>query len=522
MQTVSAAFTAEEKDPTRRIAHNLQVSWKKFSTLGSRLFTIGVSTIGGTDVIGINPGAIGSPSNYQYFDESDYVTSLAWERGLRTPIGGLTKALAEAELDNTSGRFTPRYMGGSSELFTAILPRRPMIIQAGFEVSGVDSVVPQFAGVLTKQPRIDLREKRVQLEAADFIDFFQNRFLDQSVMFTGQRTDQVLETLFNQMGMSTSQYVLDTGINNIPFGIFEAGSKFSDVVNELVEAEAGHLYQDEEGIFRFENRQHWDSSPHNAVQKLLLTGQVISAEAPNDDHIINVVEIKSKIRSKKPEQTIFRLSSLDSIQVDGSSTAQAFVSFDSPALSMTTPTAGSDTSFFKANTAADASGDDATASVSITSVDRFANSAKITFSNSSATTVYIHELVITGRTATVDRELYHRSEDDSSLTAYEEQPFEIDNPYIQSESWANSLAQMILNDFSDPENLQRITIRAIPELQLGDLVSWQGRYWRIFDIKSQLSASTGFIQELTMLQRTISAYFRIGISTIGGTDKIAP
>ena len=81
---------------------------------------------------------------------------------------------------------------------------------------------------------------------------------------------------------------------------------------------------------------------------------------------------------------------------------------------------------------------------------------------------------------------------------------------------------MILNDFSDPENLQVITIRAIPELQLFDLISWQGRYWRIFDIKATIDPSVGFVQELTLLQRTIKTYFRIGISTIGGDDKISP
>src|SRR3990167_9949481 len=123
MQTVATGWTAEERDSFRSIAHNFLTSWKKDSLLSNRLFTIGVSTIGGDDVIGINPGAIGSPGNYRYFDESDYVTSLAWERGFRMPIGGITKALAEAKLDNTSGRFTPRYMGGTSELFTAILPR---------------------------------------------------------------------------------------------------------------------------------------------------------------------------------------------------------------------------------------------------------------------------------------------------------------------------------------------------------------------------------------------------------------
>src|ERR1044072_3108857 len=108
MQSVSAAFTAEEHDSVRTIAQILQVSWKKFSTLTNRLFTIGTSTIGGNDLIGVTPGAVGSPGNYRYFDESAYVTQLAWKRNLNIPAGGLAKALGEAHLDNTSGRFTPQ------------------------------------------------------------------------------------------------------------------------------------------------------------------------------------------------------------------------------------------------------------------------------------------------------------------------------------------------------------------------------------------------------------------------------
>jgi hypothetical protein len=522
VQSVTAAFTAEEKDTTRKIAQSFLVSWKRFLTLSSRTFTIGVSTIGGGDVIGINPGAIGSPGNYQYFDESAYVTRLAWERGFNIPLGGLSKALAEAELDNTSGRFTPRYMGGNSEIFTAILPRRPAIINAGFNYSGIDNLIPQFAGIFDKQPEFDLRNRSLRLSMADYIDFFQNRRLDDAVMFTSQRTDQVIETLFTQLGMSTAQYSLDTGINIIPFGQFDVGTKFADAIHQLVEAENAHLYQDESGIFRFENRQHWDSLPHNSVQKLVLTGQVINAQAPDLDHLVNVVEVKSKEFKKQPEQIIFRLNPFDSIFLPADTTTDVFVNFDDPVLSMVTPTSSGATSYFQAFSESDGTGTDLTSNISITKVTRFAQAAKVSLRNAGASNAYLTNLVITGRVARSVGDIFTRTSADSSVTAYDERLITIDNPFIQNEDWAESYSQMVLDDFSQPENIQRITIRAIPELQLGDLISWQGRYWRVYDIKSTLDPSVGFIQELLLLQRTITTYFRIGISTIGGTDKIAP
>jgi len=515
VQSVNAAWTAEERDSVRSIGQSSLISWHKQSTLGNRTFTIGVSTIGSNDFIGVNSGAIGSPNNYKYFDETNYVTSLSWERSLTIPLGGLTKSLAEINLDNTSGRFTPRYMGGNSELYTSsYLPTRPAIINAGFKLSGVNVTVPQFAGLTSKQAIVDSRNKTVKLSAQDYVSYFENKYTDKAVMFTAQRTDQVLATLFTQAGMNTAQYDLDYGVNTIPFGYFPAGSKFAEVIKKLAEAENGHIYQDEAGIFKFENRQHWDSSPYTNVQRIITTAQVINAASPDTSHLVNVVEVNAKIRGKEQNQQLFSLS--DATELQPMTDTELFVSFDDPILAIDTPT------IWQANTLADGSGTNKTSSVIIKSVSKFAQAMKIVFTNNFASTVYLTSLVVTGRPARVVRDLHYRAQDDSSVTAYQEAPITIDNDYIQNDTWAATLAQMVLNTYSDPEKLQKITIRAIPELQLGDLVSWQGRSWRVYDIKSTLNPSAGYTQELLLLQRDVVNYFRIGLSYIGSTDKIAP
>lgn len=514
MQTVAAGWTAEERDSVRSIVQNTQISWHKDSTLGNRTFTIGVSTIGGSDVIGANAGAIGSPSNYRYFDESDYVTSLGWERGLNMPLGGLTKALAEAKLDNTSGRFTPRFMGGNSEIYTAIQAHKPIIINAGFNLSGVDQMLPQFAGLINKQPSVNIRNREVSIQAGDYMEYFQSKSLDQQVMFTAQRTDQVLASILSTAGMSTAQYDLDTGLNTIPFGIFESGSKLGNVINDLVAAENGHFYQDESGIFKFENRQHWYDVPYTDVQRIILTSQVISQSVPNFDHLINVVEVKSAIMAKQPSQLLFQLST--PLAIPANTDTSLFVNFDNPVLQM------QDVTGYSAFVNSDGTGTDITTSVTVKATYVFANSAKIIFTNSSSSSGYITQLYLYGRPAKKTSDLYYRIQDSSSVTAYDEHVVTINNPYIQDETWAQSYANLILTQFAELENLQVITIRAIPELQLGDLISWQGHYWRVYNIKASLSPSEGFIQELDLLQRNVIGYFKIGISTIGGTDAIAP
>lgn len=521
MQTTSANFTSEEKDVVRSVTASALVSWKKARSATATIFTVGTSTIGGADTIASYGYIVSDWNKYLYSDESANLIGMAYERALKMPTGGLSMAQYEVDFENTDGRFTPRHMGGSSELFTASYKvARPTIISAGFKVDGIDTNVPQMVGINNRPMSIDMRTRQTRMTGTDFIGFLRSSYLDNQIMFTAQRTDQVLTTLMSSMGYSSSQYSFDTGINTIPFGLFDTGTRFSDVVDQLVEAENGHFYQDEVGRLRFENRQHWDHAPYNQVQKILATAHVIDAESPSDDHIINVVEVVSKLKAKQPLQVIANFTTATIIA--GSSSVELFFNYSDPILAVTTPTNGGANSYYLANDNSDGSGVDRTSSVTVTSIDNFARASRITFRNSSTLPVYLTTVVISGRPVKDVADIYVRAQDDSSVTAYQERPFRLQNDYIQNQDWAASYAQMILNDYAEAENLQRIKIRARPDLQLGDLISWQGRYWRIFDIKTVLNPANGFTQELTLLQRTITSYFRIGISTIGSGDKIAP
>lgn len=733
MLTTPANFTSEEEDSVRNVAQSLHVSWKKDVNLANQTFTIGVSIIGSGDIIGISPGAVGHPSNYRYFDESSYVTGMAWERSFNVPGGGLVKALAEADLtndpepdygqslffdgtndqvtftrqtftgpftfacwvkntapsgvrfiygdtltdikigfssnklfvrvtsggssDNTinfadsdwhhlvftrdtsnkvdvyvdggspqrlfsnvaqsgnctigylgrtnigqflsgylddvmlwptkltdgqvsglytyrsvqpgatiiygfdgvatdasgngldatltgpvysnlvsqrfmvglkSGRFTPHYVGGNSELFTSILPRRPVIINAGFNYSGVNNLIPQFAGILTKQPEVSRRNSTVKLQAADYVDFFQNRFTDQQIMFTSERSDIVIENLLSDLGFSTAQYELDTGLNVIRFGLYETGTRFADIIHQIAQAEYGHFYQDEQGVFRFENRQHWSSPPHDTVARVIYTAQVIENEVPSDDHIINVVEIRGEPREVEDTQIIYEAqgyAGVGQVSLPAGGDTEIWLNYNDPIYRLDTPVPNGQadqTSFFAANTLEDGTGIDVSGAIYVKSMDNFAQSSKLVLHNNGVDDAFLVALTIYGRPARRTGDIYYRETYGSSITAYEERPFKIENPYIQETSWAQTLAGMILEDHAEPENLQQIRIRAIPSLQLGDLISWQGRSWRIYGIKTSLDPGTGFVQDLSLLQRDIISYFRIGVSTIGGTDEISP
>lgn len=514
MQSVEDAFSVEEAASTRNIAWALSVAWRKQFNSTTRTFTIGTSTIGGVDVIPYSDTPALSWQKYQYFDESDYATEISYERLLNLPEGGLTKALADFTLDNTSDRFTPSYLGGQGELSTAILPSRPVNISAGFHYDGADHLLPQFIGVTNKTPRIDQRARIAQFEAADFMEFLSNKYVDETSMYTSIRSDVLMANVLTSLGYTTADYDLDIGQNLINFTILESGGRFGDFLNEVAQAELGHIYQSPTGKVIFRNRTEWSNAPYNQVQRVITTAQVLNYGTDPIDHIVNVVEIRGEPRAKASSQTVFTLSS--EIELLPGSDTVVNVTFDDPILSASTPV-------YTANTQPDGSGTNKTANVSIKTSSVFAQSARYIFTNNlPSTTAYLTTMTIQGRPALVEYPLYYRAQDDSSVTAYEEHPLLIENDYIQSEGWAQSIAQNILNDFAEPENLQEITIRAIPELELGDLISWQGRHWRIYGIITKIDPDYGFIQDLSLFQRAMGNYFQIGVSTIQGDSVIAP
>jgi hypothetical protein len=526
MQSVLDAFSVEEVDSTRKIAESVQFAWKKNLISSIRLFTIGVSRIGGTDLIAGPSGANTNWTRYQYTDESTNLLSISYERGLNLPEGGLVKALADVRLDNTSNRYSPRYAGGNSEIFTAVaLPSRPFVINAGFNYSGIDNTIPQFVGLTSKAPRIDSRGRIADFAGEDFIGYIQDSYVDKTAMFTSQFTHTLLGNALASLGFSTAQYDLDTGINRVGFGLFEQGLKWGDYVDELVKSENGHFYQDEMGVLKFENRQHWSQFPYFNVQRVITTAQVINQVLPDTDHIINVVEVKGSPRDVLSTQLIWQAagyagSGVIALPVGDT---EVWASYNDPIYNVDTPirsTTGS--SYFIANSLTDGTGTDVTSSVTLKSITNFAQSSKLVFTNSASSQVYLTTLDIWGRPARKTGDIYYKEKIGHSVTAFGEQVLTINNDYIQDATWAQSLAGIILNDFSTPENLTTLTIRAIPELQLGDLVSWQGRYWRVYDIRTQIDPGVGFVQDLKMIQRTITTYFRIGVSLIGGADRISP
>lgn len=525
MQSVSPQFALNSAAGQRRkIKSRVAISFLKTYSPGATFFTIGTSTIGGPDIIKGTGGVVQEWDKYNYDDFSKRVIDIEYDREFSLdPNVPVILGMADITLDNSDDYFT--LSNPNSPLAGFVLPQRPIKIYMGFD----NELIQVFAGVTDGMPTFDETAKTVKFHCIDFLYTLLNTPLDNDVIIVNQRTDQLVGALLQFAGMSAAQYIADVGSVTIPFFYAAKGAVLSNSIRDIVQAELGRLYMDENGMITFENRTNWQTG-HNAIVGTINRRNSLSFETPVSDNIINVVTVTSNARAvqakqKLWEQTSAQLvpagSSLDIIaDMSDSDGTLPVTSFDTPAY-ITSAT----TSLFATNTAQDNSGSVVTAGISV-AVTPFSTSYKMTFTNTNIFDVYLTQIEVWGTPAKVTNRLYIRAENTASTSIYDEKLADITNDYIQDNGAANSIAQIIIGDLATLNATRKGKIVGLPQLQIADRVTFQDqvvtRQTFVTRINGIFNLTDGFVQNVTHVERAITPYFKIGVSSIGGSDKIAP
>lgn len=529
MQSVSQAFTDRVQAPMRHLDWRMLASFLKVFDDNIDFFTIGVSTIGGTDIIKGSGSVVQEWDKYDYEDFSNRVKSIEWVREADPPLGAVTLAMADITLDNHDDLFTPA--NASGRYYGHLGNGRPVRLYIGFKDT---EKIQVFVGITEGMPIIDEKNKTVRFHCIDFLRKLQETELNETVILENNRTDQGISAVLQAAGLTTSQFNLDTGSVVIPFIYFPKGTKVGDAVRELTEAELGSTYMDENGQIRFENRTNWNTKS----QSFQFTPRnTIDVSTPDASRVINLVEVFSNTRAVEELQPVFTngtsaVKFTDDTEVIGAGeTKIAFVNFkddegDLPVTNITTPVASiRDDSGFDANTVPDGTGEDVSASIAVSAVSKFSTAMKMSFTNNSTKSATITRLEIWGEPARIQNKIYVIEKDTASITEYEEQPVKIENDYIQDEAAATSIAKLILADRAELDDERTLIAKGVPQLQVGDFVRYVDRKgnntYYVKRISGILNAD-GLKQTIVITKRTINQYFRIGISTIGGSDPIAP
>lgn len=487
MQTVSSNFTVASKRAIRSPISKIEVAWNRLS----------------------------------YQDESARVLSVELDRYLDGPVYTIARAILNVVLDNNSGRYTPN---GGSAIDQFIKIGRYVRAWFGFRMGNTYEYVQLFQGIFDERPAIRNKGKQITFHALDSAWELWDKTVKNTEIFTNTRADIVIEALLTEQGITSGQMSLEAGANIIPFVYFEKGDNVGNIIKKLCEAEMGRFFVDETGTYIFQSRDSLNRAPYTSVVETILDDMVIDEVEPDYSTVINAIEIVGFPREVQANQFLYSQEIAKEIPAGG--TVTIFANFNDPITSLTTPTSGGSTSNFKAGYTNDPNDETATAQVTLSSIDVFSKAAKLVFANADTDNpVFLTKLDLWGTPAKIingGEGIQVRVTDEDSIDDNGEKLLRIENNYIQSVGYAESYAQTILEDRKDPSDYLRLTIRGLPQLQIGDRVARNGVEYNIVRQKIKLMASTGLVQELTLVSRAIETYFRIGISTIGGPDRIGP
>lgn len=566
MQTASATFFTRADAQMRPINWALAISFEREIDPSASFFTVGVSTVGGSDVIKGTDDVLQNWDKYTYFDYSDRIVTVEWSQSM-DPLYSVQSAIGDMVMNNTDG-----YLSADN----AALPFRPVRLTMGFGNSMTSNaeLLPQFIGVTEDAPTIDHTAKTVSYHVIDFMSTIYNRPLNQDVILQNVSTDQALDALLQLVGLSPTQYDLDVGLNSIPFLYFDATTKFGDAAQQLMQAEMGRLYMTETGRITFHNRQNfsdtsvWSFDGHNVIDYVTST----------QDDIVNVVEITSNVLEVQPYQDYWQSDAVTEIDV-GDTVTLPFANFSDPVVAVGTPLpyVSSTSSYYSANTASDNTGTDVTSGLTLVT-QQFSTSYLMTFTNTNSFPVYITTIHLFATPAVSLAPLIVREQDDASVAQYDEQVLQIENDFFTDEATMISRAKMILADNADFGQLQTVTVKGNPALQINDSANFSLReksyliesgddlpsvaatygmtLAQLEALNPQLGPTAGrsfslvfpgdevhlgvipelcvilgiantldtpsFQQTLTVRPMTRAKYFTAGVSIVGGTDQVAP
>lgn len=521
MQSVSPSFHQKSQAGIRKHRWSLLMSFDKEFDDARTFFTLDASTLDGTDVlapVGDNP--IQFWDFYSYTPYTDRVISLEWEREIDFPFS-VQSSNATAVVNNFDNYFSSHT---NSPINQYLIPGRPTKLFSGYEN---EPLLQQFVGLTQDKPELDQSARTAKFVSLDYLSEIFKLQLSESLAMSNVRTDEALAALFQQFGIESYQYVLARGRNTIPFLFLEEGKSAADAFREIMQAEGGQLWIDEQGMIRFDQRLVAADGPVFTFNE----SNISSISTTGDTEIINRVTIQSNIRVVQDVQPIHtgsgELSSptlSEPILIPASSTGQYEIKLKDPLAGYSEPTNGysSGDSWF---TAATKLGSTVTTNISVTDSILSVSTLMLTFTNTNSFDVYINAIEVYGEPAKIVDTLNYEAYDQDSIDEYGEHLLKIENDMFGSESNCESFVYTVLDAYSQFDSIIEMSVKGDPALQLGDII-WvdttkiQGQF-QIIKISNSISPS-GVTQVIKAKRYDPRHWFTLDMSLLDGTDVLAP
>ena len=529
MITVSDKFHQLAAASVRPLDWDVAISFTKKRNTGVKWFTLDQSRLDGADLLGSNDqNPIQLWDAYDYMFLKERLVSMNFSRSVEFPYN-IQSCIADFELNNYDKYFSFNEEGSASPIGKYILPKRPCRLYMGFKGGGL---VPVFVGLTQGLPTYDGElDEIASFTAMDFLSEIGEMSLKNMVMMRNVRTDQVIATILNQFGLDPAMYKLSVGLNVIPFVYFSSGKNAGNALKELVQAENGAMWLDEQGIIRFQ--------PRTSIigKKPVMTFNattIIKATPSRTNNIVNAVKIKSEVRAVQAFQSIFTMdnsngyssgASDDAYRLPANSTKTIWISFDDPVWKCSTNPVLKGSPNNSNFTVVDLAGKPVSSKVSASGT-LFADSMKLDFINTNAFSVSVNFLQIFGEPAKQisGSPIEYEVRDSESVEKYGIQSIEInDNNCFGNYKNIDNYAMDILKKYAKYSPILKLEVKGNPALQLQDIVSvdfkdFTGDY-QIIGIDMSFRESR-MDTILTLRKTKIILPFILDQSVLDGTDVL--
>ena len=435
-------------------------------------------------------------------DESDYLISAMGNVQLNGDLGEGIATEADFELENVTKRFLPE--NTLSPIYAYLTFRKE--IRYSIIINGVTTKL--FTGY------IKTIEPNRQTGIVNFHCF------DNSVKLANKRcprtpytditADAAIRLLAYEAGLTDPEMNLDVSTHVIR-ALALSDQYIFPTMGQIAAAETGRLFLDENGILTFWNRERINTL--SAISATLTQSKDLKNIEFNVDEeaIKNRCIITATPKGSAGIQAVWTNGDVEVLNpysdtliwlpAHGSQTAM--IELEETCTTWITPVPNTD---YTANSASDGSGTDYTGSVAVTYFQTYGNAAAIIVQNYANVPVYLTRFQIRANPLRIYRWIKVSYIDETSANQYGEQAIEIENNFMDDESFARQIAENNVLRYRNTKNLFKASIIGNTNISCGDLVSVElttGSYgtYMINEITWKVDQASGFTQDLGLMNQ---------------------
>ncbi len=400
-------------------------------------------------------------------NEALRAVDLQVERGRDTLIesGSWTRyrpGRAEITVDNSDGRFDPYNTGGP--LYGYLVPGKFVRIYVRY--SGTDYNV-LYGRISDIQPYNRGLNRLTRITVTDGLDFLRTAITSRGHINLQYGLTSIYD-LVSASGWPSSEWPVNGATGGPEVGntyFFKRNAL--QALTELADAVAGQFFHHADGSFKAYHAADTYASTTTINEDDILRDVTVTQPWEN---LVNDCRIweNSKAKSTLSSEVLFDVTQPVYIA------AGATISWDAMfRWSQYYPVGGRNPSVGPAgldvNTAADGTGTDISGSCSISALptNQTGEGTTITVTNGSASNGYIIEAKVYGQAIYNPNPLVWTGTDATSLAAYGRRSFEVDSPWTQGATYAQTYRDWILADLATPRPLIRVALENQPTLQWG-------------------------------------------------------